>query len=189
MLTFKQFACKLNESSFLIYHGDNYNTTKLIPKLMNNGNNQEGIGIYFSDDIKTAKDYGKDVISLNINERNFINSRDILKKHLSKKDLVGLLKILHQSDNESFFYYISDYIEVSEPEEVEDYHIEEFIQHIEREQIRNFQIDMANNFGVEVFVKAWNFIFKNIHGTYYNNNDNEIWYCVINDKLKVSKVI
>ena len=48
---------------------------------------------------------------------------------------------------------------------------------------------MANNFGVEVFVKAWNFIFKNIHGTYYNNNDNEIWYCVINDKLKVSKVI
>ena len=31
-------------SHIKVYHGDNHNTTKLDPILMNNGNNQEGIG-------------------------------------------------------------------------------------------------------------------------------------------------
>ena len=53
-----------------IYHGDNYNTNKLSPKLMNSGNNQEGIGIYFGD-LETAQFYGNNIVNIEINENNF----------------------------------------------------------------------------------------------------------------------
>ena len=58
-----------------VFHGDNYDTKKINIALMNNGNNQEGVGIYFSDKIKDAEDYGANVVSVLINEDNFINSR------------------------------------------------------------------------------------------------------------------
>lgn len=183
----KSFRDYLNESKLRIYHGDNYGTTKLDTKLMNNGNNQEGIGIYFSDVLQTAKSYGKDVVYLEINQKNYIPSRDLVKNQLKKSDLIKLLTALYDSDNEAFYYFISDYIEVHEVSDVNDVHIRKMVDILSNEQIRNFQIELANNFGVAVFVNAWNKIFKNIHGTYNNNNSNEIWYCVINDKLKLTK--
>jgi len=42
-MKFKEF---INESTEITYHGDDFGTKKLEAKLMNNGNNQEGIGIY-----------------------------------------------------------------------------------------------------------------------------------------------
>ena len=184
--TFREF---LTESKKLrIFHGDNHSTTRLDPKLMNNGNNQEGIGIYFSTLEKTAHDYGKDVVYLDIDPKKFIPSRDSVRKHLKSPDLVKLLKMMHESDMEAFYYFVSDFIEVYEPEDVNDSHIREMTKHISSDEIRNFQIDMARNCGVNVFVNAWNTIFKNIHGTYNTNRDDEVWYCVINDKLKLNNL-
>ena len=70
-------AIQLYESSntLEVYHGDNYNTTRLDPRLMNNGNNQEGIGIYFSDNPVTARKYGSNVIRCTINLNNIAQSR------------------------------------------------------------------------------------------------------------------
>lgn len=179
----------LNESkSITIYHGDNHGTKHLIPKLMNNGNNQEGIGIYFSNNIETAFAYGKKVVSLEIDEKKFIPARDMVKKHLNRNKLANLLKGLYESNPEAFFYYVSDYIEVHDIDDVEQFHIEEMSKRAGNEQVRNFQIDMAEKFGVDVFVQLWNKEFKNIHGTYNRNSNTEIWYGVINDSLKLKEV-
>lgn len=186
MSTFREFLNEANKSTVRIYHGDNFNTTKLDPKLMNNGNNQEGIGIYFSDIKSTAEKYGRDVVYLDIDKKKFIPSRNYVDT-LKKSDLIKLLTALYDSDNEAFYYFISDYIEVHEVSDVNNDHIRKMVDILSNEQIRNFQIELANNFGVVIFVNIWNKIFKNIHGTYNNNNSNEIWYCVINDKLKLTK--
>jgi len=68
-MKFKEF---INEASNMvtIYHGDNYGTKKLDPKLMNNGNNQEGIGIYFGT-LDVAEDYGKNIVQVTVNKKDF----------------------------------------------------------------------------------------------------------------------
>ena len=76
-MSFKQY---LKESRKLIYHGDNHNTKKLDVSLMRHGNNQEGVGIYFSDKIDSAFDYGKNVVSAEINTSKFLHSRANLSK-------------------------------------------------------------------------------------------------------------
>jgi hypothetical protein len=42
-----KFSEFINESKSTIFHGDDFGTKKLEPKLMNNGNNQEGVGGVF----------------------------------------------------------------------------------------------------------------------------------------------
>jgi len=184
MKNFKQFIL---ESKLTIYHGDNFNTKKLSPKLMNNGNNQEGIGIYFSTELSTAQNYGKNIVSLEIDTTKFVGSRDNVSKHLSKKSLIKLFEEINKIDNEAFYYFVSDWIEVYNPEDIEQWHLEAMVDNIGSEKIRNFQITMAEIVGVENFVKIWNKVFKNIHGTYYTWAENEKWFCVINPKLKLIK--
>ena len=55
--------------------------------------------------------------------------------------------------------------EVYEPEDVQDYHLEQLYNKIKEEQIRNFQIELAQKFGTENFVKAWNKYVK-LDGTF-----------------------
>lgn len=171
-----------------VYHGDNYGTTKLSPSLMNNGNNQEGIGIYFSDDVETAKNYGKNVVSLDIDLSKFVDSRKPAYKYINSRKLTELLKELHKVDDEAFFYLASDYIELVEVEDVIPEHFAMMASNMKDEEVRNLQITLAESFGVEPFVKLWNKILSHIHGTYQDNRNGEIWYCVINDKLKVRKM-
>jgi len=184
MKTYKKFLESLHESKTIIYHGDNHNTTKLDPALMNNGNNQEGIGIYFGS-LETAKSYGKNIVKLEIQNKDFINARESISKHLKSK-VYNLLIKLHKLDTEILYYDCTDWgIEVQEPEDVQDYHIKELTNYLKDEEVRNFQIDYANKFGVQNFVKIWNEVFPNIHGTYYKQYNDELWYAVINTKLKV----
>lgn len=185
MNTFIEF---LNEATITLYHGDDYGTSKLNPKLMNNGNNQEGIGIYFSNIIDTAKAYGKDIVSCDIDSSKFINARELVSKHLSQAKIINMLKAFHKSNPEEFFYFVSDYIEVHEPEDVKAQHYIEMAKNVKSEQIRNFQTNMAELFGVELFVKMWNKEFPNIHGTYHPHNSKEIWYSIINTDLKLTKI-
>ena len=181
-MTFREL---LVESKIIIYHGDNFGTTKIDAKLMNNGNNQEGIGIYFSNNIDTAKSYGKDIIKIEGNLK-LIPSR-VDMSIINDKKIYNLLKDMHKADLEKFYYYISDYIEVYEPEDVNDKHIIEMIKYAKSEQVRNFQVDMAEKFGVEEFVKSWNKHIK-IDGTYEKQNSKEIWYAIINTDIKVEKI-
>ena len=184
MVKNKKFRDYINES-ITIYHGDNHNTTKLDSKLMNNGNNQEGIGIYFGS-LETAESYGKNIVYLEINPKNFIESREPVKKHLRSK-LQDILVELHNLDPEPLYYDCTDWgMEVSSPEDIEPYHLAQLAKNIENEEVRNFQIDMAEKFSVENFVKIWNKIYPNIYGTYHVQ-PNDTWYAVINTKLKLKK--
>ena len=180
-MTFKSLL-----ESTTIYHGDNFTTIKLSPKLMNHGNNQEGVGIYFGS-LDTAQVYGKNIISANINPKKFINSRDPIGKHFESK-IKNILFELHKTNNEPLYYDMTDWgIEVQEPEEVDIFLLGELAHKLKNEQVRNFQVDMANKFGVETFVKVWNKVLPNIHGT-YQDQSNDTWYAVINTKIKVEKL-
>lgn len=185
MKTYKEFISE--GKKLTIFHGDNFNTKKLDPKKMNKGNNQEGIGIYFSNIIETAKEYGKNVISIEVDKSKLIPSRGYIGGEIDANKIAKILKAMYEVDNEEMYYYMTDYVEIIEPEDIEDYHFEELANNVRGEQVRNFQIDLANTFGVVNFIKAWN-KFTDIDGTYEKQRDNEIWYAISNPKIKVKQI-
>lgn len=179
------FLNLLNED-LKIYHGDNHNTKLPNPKLMmtKNSNNQEGVGIYFSDDINAAKDYGGNIISISINKKNFIESRDRVNSHINKSKLISLLKAMTKIDKEEMYYYMSDYTELAEPDDIDESSYSNVADAIGNEEVRNLQVELARIIGVESFVKLWNKIIK-IDGTYHRNGS-DVWYAVINPKYKLN---
>ena len=183
--TFKEY---INEASSMvrIYHGDNYGTTKIDPKMMmsDKSNNQEGVGIYFGT-LDVAKDYGKDIITAKVNKKRFWGSRNSLSKHTNYRFILSLFKRLFEIDKEPLYYMVTDWgMEVSEPEDVTWKELRDLAQNMMDEEVRNFQISMAQEYGVEVFVKAWNRVFSDNLGTYNKEND---FYAIINPKVKVTK--
>jgi len=184
IISYKQF---INESKVKVYHGDNHNTKVLNPSLMNNGNNQEGIGIYFGS-LETAEKYGKNVIEADIDTKNFIESREPIQKHLKNK-IKDILIDLHKIDPEILYYDCTDWgIEVQEPEDVKYYHLEELAENLKDEEVRNFQVDLAQKFGVINFVKSWIKVFPRIYGTYHKQYDEEIWYAILSPKVKLTTI-
>ena len=152
-----------------VYHGDNFGTDHLNPKLMNNGNNQEGIGIYFSDSLSTAKSYGKNIIKATINKSKLINARKTIE-NIHNKGIINILKDMYKVDIESMFYLVTDYgVYLEEPEDLTLDNIEELYNLMIDEEIRNFQITMAETFNVIDFVKSWN-KHTDIDGTYFNKS-------------------
>lgn len=171
-----------------VYHGDNYGTTRLEPRLMNNGNNQEGIGIYFSDQYKTAEFYGRHIVKATIDLSRFCSAREPVARLNSERDIKRLLHDMNGVDPESMFYLLTDFgIFVQEPEDVEPYHIDELYDFMKNEQVRNFQITMAETFNVVDFVRSWNRHVR-IDGTYEKNSHNELWVAIINTDIKVERV-
>lgn len=185
-MRFEQFMENANEV-LTVYHGDNHGTRSLDPRLMNHGNNQEGIGIYFSDRIETARYYGRHVVKAEINLRNFVNARAQLST-LSGNGIIRVLLDMKKVDAESMYYLVTDFgVFLTEPEALEDRHVEEIFSLISAGEIRNFQIEMAQAFGVEEFVRSWNRHVK-IDGTFNNNSPTEIWFAIINPDIKVTPV-
>jgi hypothetical protein len=173
----------INEASkTTIYHGDNFATTKLSPKLMNNGNNQVGIGIYFGD-LKIATAYGKNIISIDINPRDFKDGMSDIDSVINTKQAVKIIEHLHKNDPD-FWYIFSDYVGVADHDEVEDYHYDGLWDAMRSTEARNWQIEMTQATNVDNFVTAWNKYTK-IHGLYESFTG---FYSVINTRYKVTKV-
>lgn len=180
-MKFREF---LLESMLEIYHGNDHSTKMLVPKLMNNGNNQHGIGIYFTNNKSTAESYGKHVVKINVNTSKLINNKDFISV-IGKNKILKILKIL-SSDKEGMYILTSNYgIEIFDSKDLKTTHVEELVHLMLDEEVRNFQITLAEEFGVEKFVNAWNKI-TNIDGTYEKRGPGEIWYAIINTKYKVS---
>lgn len=188
--TFREWLREANTLT-TIYHGDNFGTAKIDPKWMlhADSNNQEGVGIYFGTLLETAEAYGKHIVKAEINHKKFIDSRANVSK-LNKASVVKLLQELHNIDNEPLWYLLTDYgFEVYEPEDVQDYHLEKLYDKMKSTQIRWFQIELAQKFGTENFVKAWNKYIK-IDGTFQvqDKSTNNIWYAIINTDIKLTKI-
>lgn len=175
-------------NEIMVFHGDNYNTIKLEPKLMNNGNNQEGIGIYFSNEKETAESYGKNVVSTVINIKNFVESREDASKHISLPIMIKMLQDMKKVDGEEMYFFMSDYAEIMEEDDIEPMHYKIVAKSVLDNEIRNLQITLAEIIGATHFVKLWNKYLPKIHGTYNKNSDKEIWFAIINTNYKLEKV-
>ena len=170
-----------------VYHGDDYNTRSLEPRLMNNGNNQEGVGIYFSDRLETTRAYGRNIVKTYINMNKFVESRKPVSV-INSSSIVTLLRDMSKVDKEAMFYIATDYgIYLEEPDDLGFYHIEELYSYLKNEEIRNFQTMLAGAFGVENFVKSWNKWVK-IDGTWNFHNSSERWFAIINPSIKVERI-
>jgi hypothetical protein len=97
-----------------------------------------------------------------------------------------MLQELWQYDKEAMFYWLSDWVYVTEPQDVEEYHLEELAENVLDEEVRNLQIVLADNFGVEHMVRAWN-THTDIHGTYNMNSDDEMWIAIINPDTQIQR--
>lgn len=184
MKTYKEILMESRKET--IFHGDNYGTTKIDPKRMltSNSNNQEGVGIYFGS-LEVAKSYGKDIVKAEVDKSKFYSSRKLVEdeRELFRK-LPDMLSKLNKIDPESMFYFISDWIEVTEPKEVEEFHFKQMAVFLGTGQIRNLQISLAKTFGVVDFVKIWNKLLPNNLGTYDKQTE---FYAIINPKVKLEK--
>jgi len=179
-----------SNNKLTVYHGDDFNTSKIDYRYMNNGNNELGIGIYFGN-LQTAQAYGKDIVSTEIDPKKFVEARGYASDYIKTSVLAKFLKELHKLDNEPLYYYITDFgVEANEPEDIEDYMLEELAENIIDEEIRNLQIDLAQKFDhhLKEFVHLWNKIIK-IDGTKMDRGGViGHWFCIINPKYKLTKV-
>lgn len=182
-----------NGNIITIYHGDDFNTEKIDVSLMFNGNNQEGVGIYFGSR-KVAEDYGSNIISAEVDSSRFIASRKSMADEIGETEdecedkIYRMLHHLHQKDihNEDFFYCVTDYgYVIGEIDEVDDVSLHFLSEKLIREEVRNFQITLAEIFGVERFVEAWKAVLPDIVGTYAEETG---FYAILDDKIAVSKV-
>lgn len=178
----------LESDDLILYHGDDYGTIDLDPKWMihDESNNQEGVGIYFTPIIDDARGYGPKISSLRITpylQDRIVDSRSLTSDHIDPEMGLQLLSYIHQRD-EDFWYAVSDYAGVAEPEEVEEYHLEEMFRMMSSQEIRNFQSELATHSSGEVFVEAWNAIVP-IIGLWEKQTQ---YYAIINTKLKATPV-
>jgi len=169
-----------------VYHEGATLIKKLDIKYMltKDSNAQEGIGIYFGD-LETAEGYGKNIVSTTIDKNKFWDSREDISKYSSTKKILDLFKILNKLDNEPLYNMITDWgIEIQEPRDVTQIDLLQLAKNMQGEEVRNFQITLAQEFGVVNFVKAWNKVFPNNLGTYNKELD---FYAIINTKVTVQK--
>lgn len=172
----------------ILYHGDDYGTTTLEPKWMlhDESNNQEGVGIYFTPIIDDARGYGPKISSLRMSpylQERIVDSRSQTFEHISDEMGLKLLSLIHQN-YEDFWYAVSDYAGVTEPEEVDEYSLQAMFDMMKSQEIRNFQSELATHSSVEVFVAAWNAVVP-IVGLWEAQTK---YYAIINTKLKATPV-
>jgi len=162
----------------MLYHGSNQNFTKISSEYMNLGNNQEGIGIYFSD-FEIAKRFGKYIYQTNVNPKKFINSRDYISKYIN---VLKFLKELFKYDSEEIIMLLQDYgLEVFDENDITPKILKDLAKELKYEEVRNFQIEFYQRYRDE-FVNIWMKLYPNILGTKKDNI-----FCIINTSVKIEK--
>jgi len=186
-------VCESDNSSMAVYHGGRHKMDSIEPFWMYHGesNNQEGVGIYFVDDIDYAKSYGDEICKTYIRDQKlFIDSRGVIADFLDVVDINDLLVngFMGGSDEvkEAFFYFMSDYIEVTSPDEIDDHGIEELANHLMDWEVRHFQNNLAEIFGVK-FVELWNEYIPYVHGTRNTDKDATV-FAIINTDYYLEEV-
>jgi hypothetical protein len=181
---FKPRVSKLEESvTATLYHGDNFGTTKLNPAWMYHGesNNQEGIGIYFSPDIDVARHYGTKISTTSLEGYNVVDSRTTTDDVVNRDGAIQFIEYLNSQDDD-FWYLISNYIEVANPEDIEEYHFAEVYDAMRVAQIRHWQIELMTSFSsIEKFVSGWN---KYIQIDALYDYDTQ-FYAIINPSIEI----
>jgi len=182
-------AIKVNkikdEDLLKIYHGDNFDTSKIKVERMyhSDGNLQEGIGVYFGNE-ECARGYGKNIVSAYIDKEKIVDSRASIEDILSIDQIAIILNKLHQTDNEPLYYYLTDFgVELSEPEDVEFQNFIFLAEKLSVSEVRNFQIDLCQKFPTKDVVEIWREV-TGIDGTF---NEEIEFYAIVNTDIKLKK--
>ena len=155
----------------IVYHGGNKYVKSLESAEMGMGNSQEGIGTYFTPDLKVAKTYGKEITQIDINPSKFIKSRSPLNDANKLSKLIEKL----DKDDQDFWMIFADYgLEVIEKKDVKPIHYKQLAKMMIGGEYRNIQIELSQASNIHTLVKAWKEVFPNIQGLEHNN-----FYCVI----------
>jgi len=112
--------------------------------------------------------------------------------HFSKSSVYRFLKELHDIDSTIMYNFLVDY---GMDESVQHY-IGNYVKSIKRivefllySEIRNFQLDIAERFGVINFVICWNRIFSDVKGLRENRPGGEIWASIIDNSIQLRKEV
>lgn len=176
----------INESLVTIYHGNNYGTKIINPEHMDSSINEHGVGIYFTDNIDTAKTYGKYLVSASVDPSRFFNATDPVSK--LGNSFVDMLISLYKKNPEGVWYYLTDYgIEAYTPEDVKKQDFITVFELASSEQVRHAQQTLTNYTSVEDFIAVWNEK-TNYDGLYQKMQTGETFYIVSNPDIKVSVI-
>ena len=169
-----------------VYHGNNYGTKVITPAHMDNSINEYGVGIYFTDNKKTADTYGKYLVKATVDKSRFLNALGPVSK--LGNSFVKLLFGLFKTNPEGIWYYLTDYgVEAPKPENIRKEDFYRVAKLVGTEQIRHAQQTLTNYTSVEDFVKAWN-TYTNYDGLYHTHQTGETFYIIINPNIKLNLV-
>jgi len=171
----------LGKTKLKIYHGDNFGLTDINSNFrlmsLENSNQQEGPGIYFSTNKETAEHYGSKVVSIEIDLVRFMSSREKISKYLSTKVIKTILMNISENDDK-FLDILSDYGEdVSSYSKVPSLYWDKLSKMMGIEQVRNFLITLCEYTSVENVITS----FTNncaYYGTQNKQNEDNIWFAV-----------
>ena len=172
-----------------VYHGDNYGLKSINGNYslmsLEGSNQQEGPGIYWSTNIKTAQAYGTHVVETTVDPKKFMKSRVLAEKYFTVNTLTKILIEISKNDEE-YWYILTDYaVYVTEPEDVEPYHWAELAEMMMSEQVRNLLITLEEKTDTENFVKAFTKHCK-YFGTYTDDNvPGEVHYAMLKNDDEV----
>lgn len=165
-----------------VYHGDNYGLDSINGNYkvmsLDGSNQQEGPGIYFTTNKTTVDMYGDKIVSTTVNPKMFMRSRDQIGKYISVQNIAKIIKYINNNDDE-FWMVISDYAEISNPNDVTDRHIMEMANILSRDQVRNFLITLEEKTDTENFVTAF-CKYSKYYGTFHDDyDDGEVHYAIL----------
>lgn len=174
-----------------LYHGDNHNTTELSPSLMANGYCQLGVGIYFSPKLDVAKYYGKHIVTTIIESKYLVEATEIICDTITKRSdihMVKMLRYLYNNNPTAMYDLLANFgAEIREPQKITLSNLAWLSSQMKEGQIRNLTIELAEQFGTELFVEAWNMFFPRIKGFYQIQTPDNIWVAIIDNTLPVTK--
>lgn len=187
MLNFKEFI--IESIPKVVYHGDNFGLNSInnnYDRMFSKDSNvQEGIGIYFANDLKVAEGYGSKVVQTKVNITKLVPSRGDVSKYITKTQAMGMFKDINKA-SEDFWYIFTDYdMEVESAKEVNSSNYSKLYDMMKDSEVRNFQIEILEaTKDTKLFVDAW---LKNTkkYGTF--NEDLGFYALMYNDDT-VTKV-
>lgn len=173
-----------------VFHGGSVETTQLETCWMAHAgaNQQEGVGIYFTNDMTIAQRYGRFVVETDIDLNDFIDSRSIVEDHFSLTDIVKVFALMNDKlwETDEFYYFVTNYIVVYDKRKLTPKELRALAAPFMKTEVRLFQNEIAD-VNVELFVSAWNTFLKK-KGTYQWQTPDILFVAIIDPTVQVSKV-
>lgn len=185
------------------YHGDNFGTVMLEPvcMLLPNANCAEGPGIYFSNKLRTAKSYGKNIIRAELDMSRFVESRAYADEVFSVSQIASIIykmaqliqqhAVVEDDEYNPMETFISNWKEWYPGQKVTLAVARELARYIIIDEVRNLLLTLAD-IDIETFVYCWNMEMSDIDGVYAYPNKaacpDEIHFAVLTLDIQVDKL-